>query len=86
MISQFTKELISSQCFNFIHRKKNILEIQRAVEARTYKHYLLYHIVHQFQIPASSDKSNSLGQGENKLTGPGRSIFPTSGTDYCPLE
>ena len=56
VISQFTKELASSQCFNFIHGKKHPA-IQRAVEARTYKHYLLYHIVHQDQIPVQTSQT-----------------------------
>ena len=56
VISQFTKELTSSQCFNFIHGKKHPA-IQRAVEARTYKHYLLYHIVHQVQTPVQTSQT-----------------------------
>ena len=56
VISQFTKELASSQCFNFIHGKKHPA-IQRAVEARTYKHYLLYHIVHQVPIPVQTSQT-----------------------------
>ena len=64
VISQFTKELTSSQCFNFIHGKKHPA-IQRAVEARTYKHYLVPTISYcASSSNPSSDKSNSLGQGQ----------------------
>ena len=37
--------------------EKNKLEIKKAVEARTYKHYLLYHIVHQIQTPVQTSKT-----------------------------